>query len=87
MVNGIGTVYLHGLKNGWFRGSVLFPEFEMKHLKKAEGHTGRNVVSIKLKILWGLFDKVTLPAYKYAYLHAHIRAMQIWPYSTHIEDT
>ena len=37
-------------------------------------------------VIWGRFNEVTQPTYEYAYLHAHTRAMQIWPDSTHIED-
>ena len=32
------------------RDSVWTPKFDMKHLKKAEGHIGRNVVIITKKI-------------------------------------
>ena len=32
------------------RHSVRIPEFDMKHLKKAEGYISRNVVSITIKI-------------------------------------
>ena len=31
------------------RSSVLTPEFDKKHLKKAGGPIGRNVVNIKIK--------------------------------------
>ena len=31
--------------------SVGIHEFDMRHLKKAERHTGRNIMSIKLKML------------------------------------
>ena len=38
-------------------------------------------------IIRGRFYQVIPLAYEYAYLHAHTSAMQIRPYSIHIEDT
>ena len=35
---------------GSVRDSMWTPEFDMKYLKKAEGHIGRNVVSIHMKM-------------------------------------
>ena len=32
-------------------GSMWIPEFDMKHLMKAEGHIGRNFVRITLKMM------------------------------------
>ena len=51
MVNRIGTVYPPGVQiKGSVQDSVLTPEFNMKHLKKAEGHIGCNVVHITIKM-------------------------------------
>ena len=38
-------------------------------------------------LIWGSFNQVPLPDYRYAYLHSHACAMQIWPYSTHISSS
>ena len=46
MVNKIWTVVQI---KGSVRDSVLTPEFDMKHLKRAEGDIGQNVVSITIK--------------------------------------
>ena len=35
---------------GVVRSSVSAPEFDKKHLKKAGGHIGRNVVNITVKM-------------------------------------
>ena len=48
MANGIRTGDPRGFNKG--RSSVKVPEFD-KHLKKAEGHIGRNVVEIKMKTI------------------------------------
>ena len=47
MANGIRTGESHGFNKG--RSSVKFREFD-KHLKKAGGHIGRNVVEISIKM-------------------------------------
>ena len=47
MVNRIRSIYSHGLNKG-----LLAPEFDMKHLKKANGHSGQNVsIIMKIKII------------------------------------
>ena len=48
MVNGIRTICPRGPPT--HRGSVEAPEFDMKPLKMTEGHIGRNVVNITIKI-------------------------------------
>ena len=40
----------NGIRTGDSRSSVKVPEFD-KHLKKAGGHIGRNVVEITMKTL------------------------------------
>ena len=35
---------------GSVQDSVLTPEFDMEHLKKAKGHTDRNIMCITIKI-------------------------------------
>ena len=47
MANGIRTGDPRGFNK--FRSSVKVPEFD-KHLKKAGGHIGRNVVEITIKM-------------------------------------
>ena len=37
-------------------------------------------------LIRGRFDEVAPLVYEYAYFQAYTRAMQTWPYSTHIED-
>ena len=44
MVNGIRTIYLMNLIKGSVRSFQWVPEFNMKHIKKAEGRIGRNIV-------------------------------------------
>ena len=39
-----------------------------------------------VNVIQGHFNDVTSPAYEYAYLDVYTCAMQIWPYSTHVED-
>ena len=46
MVNRLVTVYPQGSNKNSVRGSVWVPKFDMKHLTKAEGHMGRNNVSL-----------------------------------------
>ena len=47
------TIYLCGLYKEF--SSVLILEFYIKHLKKPEGHIGRNVVSIWMKTINRIF--------------------------------
>ena len=49
MANGIRTGDPRGLNKGCSRSSVKVPEFD-KHLKKAGGHIGRNIVEITIKM-------------------------------------
>ena len=49
MANEIRTGDPRGLKKDLVRSSVKVPKFD-KHLKKAGGHIGRNVVEITIKI-------------------------------------
>ena len=58
MVNGIRTIYFCGLNKGnslfnrereFVWSSVLAPEFDKKHLKKADGRIGLNVVNCNYK--------------------------------------
>ena len=49
MANGIRTGDPHGFNKGHSLSSMKVPEFD-KHLKKARGHIGRNVVEITIKM-------------------------------------
>ena len=50
-------------KNGSVRDSRKAPKFNVKHLKKAEGHIGRNVESISMKMKTIL----NIPRYSYPF--------------------
>ena len=51
MVNGIRTIYPSGLNKGISSKLCVWTrEFDMKHLNKAEGRIGQNIVSITMKM-------------------------------------
>ena len=50
MASRIGTFYPEVQIKGSVRDSVWTPEFDMEHLKKAEGHINRSLVSITIKM-------------------------------------
>ena len=50
MVNVIRTIYPSGSNKGFVQRSVLAPEFNVKHLKKAEGRISRNDGHITTKM-------------------------------------
>ena len=65
MVNWIRTMYPWRLNKGFGLKFYVDSKFDMKHLKKAEGHIGQNVVNITMKIktivfLLNVFKNVAL---------------------------
>ena len=58
MVNKTGTVYPQ--MKGSVRDSVRASEFDMKHLKWAKGHIGRNVeiIAVKMKSIVQIFQVI-----------------------------
>ena len=68
--------------------SIIFKVFGMTRPGIEPKSTGplANTLSTRPMSRLGRFNEVTLPTHKYAYLYSHTCTIQIWPYSTRIED-
>ena len=64
MANGISRGEPHGFNKVRIRNFVKVPEFD-KHLKKAEGHIGQNVVEVTIKLKKTLNDKNILTIFSF----------------------